>query len=195
MLKKVVVTAALGAAIVGGGTAALAGSGSHDVAAATPTAATPTAATPTASSTTASSSAQPNAAKNKRAGKHRQSVRLGRALHGTWVTKDAKSDAVVTHDAIRGIVSSVSPTSITVKAADGVSETYQVTSTTKVRKRAASTTSQPTPSQTPGRQTGGKKTKVGASSISAIKVGDQAVVVGTGTTTLTATHIVDGLKK
>lgn len=187
MLKKVVVTAALGAAIVGGGTAALAGSGSHDVAAPS------TAATPTASS-----SAQPNAAKNKRAGKHRQSVRLGRAVHGTWVTKDAKTDAVVTHDAIRGIVSSVSPTSITVKAADGVSETYQVTSTTKVRKRAASTTSQPMPSQTPGRQTGGKKTKrakVGVSSISAIKVGDQAVVIGTGTTTLTATHIVDGLKK
>ena len=32
MLKKVVITAALGAAVVGGGTAALASSGSHDVA-------------------------------------------------------------------------------------------------------------------------------------------------------------------
>ncbi len=192
MLKKVVVTAALGAAIVGGGTAALASSGSHDVAAPS-TAATPTAATPTVSS-----SGHPNAAKNKRAGKHRQNVRLGRALHGTWVTKDAKTGAVVTHDAIRGVVSSVSPTSITVKAADGVSETYQVTSTTKVRKRAASTTSQPTPSQTPGQKTRAKqakRAKVGVSSIGAIKVGDQAVVVGTGTTTLTATHIVDGLQK
>ena len=101
MLKKVLVTTALGAAIVGGGTAALASSGSHD--GAVPT----TAATPTASS-----SAQPSPAKTKAAGKHHKGVRLGRALHGTWVTKDAKTNTVVTHDAIHGTVSSGSSTSI-----------------------------------------------------------------------------------
>jgi hypothetical protein len=171
MLKKVVVTAALGAAIVGGGTAALAASGSHDAAAPTSTAAP-----------TSSSPAKTKPAKTAKTAK-RKGVRLGRALHGTWVTKDAKTNAVVTHDVIHGTVSSVSPTSITLKAADGVSETYQVTSSTKVRKRSATT----------GQKA--KGAKVAASSISAVKAGDKAIVIGTGTSTLTATHIVDGLKK
>ena len=110
-------------------------------------------------------------------GKHDRRVRLGRALHGTWVTKDGKSTTYVTHDAIHGTVSAVSPTSISVKAADGVTETYKVTSATKVRMRTA-----------------GQK-KGATSSIAQVKTGSHVVVVGTGTGTFTATHVVAGLKR
>ena len=104
-------------------------------------------------------------------------MHLGRALHGTWVTKDAKTHSYVTHDAIHGTVSAVSATSISVKAADGVSETYKVASSTKVRVRTA-----------------GQK-KGATAAIGQIKAGSKVVVVGTGTTTLTATHVVGGLKR
>ena len=40
-----------------------------------------------------------------------------------------------------------------------------------------------------------KGAKASVSSIGAVKVGDKAIVVGTGTSTLTATHVMDGLKK
>ncbi len=169
MFKKVMITAAVGAAIVGGGTAALAASGSTS--------------SPTA--TTSSTTAKPTTTHTK--GKHDRRVRLGRALHGTWVTKDgkggtdAKTTSYVTHDAIHGTVSAVSSTSISVKAADGVTETYKVTSATKVRMRTA-----------------GEK-KGAASSIAQVKTGGKVLVVGTGTAAgsagLTATHVVAGLKR
>ena len=172
MLKKAMITVALGAAVVGGGTAALAASG-HTASVPTSSSATP----PTPAASSASTK------KDKHAAKHKGNrTNLGRALHATWVTKNNKTNAVVTHDAIRGTVSAVSSTSVTVKAADGVSQTYKVDSSTKVLKRAA--TSTPT-----------KGHKAAASSIAQVKVGDKAAVVGTGTTSLTATHIVDGLKK
>ena len=157
MLKKVMITAAVGAAIVGGGTAALAASGST-----------------TAGSTTSSTT---NSATTHAKAKHDHRVSLGRALHGTWVTKDKKTTSFVTHDAIHGTVSAVSPTSISVKAADGVTETYKITSATKVRMRTAG-------------QKGGA-----TSSIAQVKTGAKVVVIGTGTSALTATHVVAGLKR
>jgi len=92
---------------------------------------------------------------------------LVRALHGTWVTNDpANSGGFVQHDAIRGEVTTVSPTSITVKATDGVSMTFVVDAATKVKVK-------------------------GGTSIGDVHVADRVAVVGTGTTTLTATHVVN----
>jgi hypothetical protein len=41
----------------------------------------------------------------------------------------------VVHDAIRGVVSTMSPSSLTVRAADGFSETFLLSSVTRVRVR------------------------------------------------------------
>lgn len=93
-------------------------------------------------------------------------LRLRHVLHATWVTG---GKTPTTHDAIRGEVTAVSATSITVKARDGVSMTFAVGSSTKVRVRHDGTGS--------------------ASSIGQVKVGDRALVLGVGTTQLTARHV------
>lgn len=99
---------------------------------------------------------------------------MRRAVHGQWTTQNKATKSFVTHDAIRGTVTSVSPTSITVQSLDKKSETYTVTSATKVRIRA-----------------NGKGAKA---TISQVHTGDQAIVVGTGTSTLTARGILGGAK-
>ena len=96
--------------------------------------------------------------------------RLLRAVHATWVT-DGKAGPV-THQAIRGEVTAVSATSVTVKAKDGVSMTFTVGSDTKVRARVAT-----------------KGAKATDSSVSAVKVGQKALVVGVGATSPTARRI------
>jgi hypothetical protein len=152
MWKRVIVIGAAGAAIASIGTAALASSS------------TPTPSSSSSASTSAPGSATP----------HKQGARgpLRRALHAQWVTRDGKNDGgFTTHDAIRGKVTSVSATSITVMALDQVSQTYTVSGATKVHVRSD------------GR---GK-----AGSISEIKTGDRVGVFGTGTTNLSATRIVD----
>jgi hypothetical protein len=95
-------------------------------------------------------------------------IRLRRALHATWVTQGP--NGTVTHQAIRGEVTAVSSSSITVRARDGFSLTYAVTADTRVRARAA------------GRGTD--------SSIGAVKVGARALVMGTGPTNPTAGLVV-----
>jgi hypothetical protein len=100
-------------------------------------------------------------------------ARLLRALHATWVTNSQQGP--VTHQAIRGDVTAVSATSITVKAKDGFSMSYTVTTDTTVRERVAGS---------------GRATKATESSISAIKVGAKALVTGVGATTPTARVIV-----
>ncbi len=155
MWKKVAIASAIGAAIIGSAGAALA-------ATSTSSPSTP-AATGSASSTT-----HPGTTKT---GKHHHPDPLTRALHAQWVTHDKKTNTDVTHDEIRGTVTSVSATSISIKASDGVSETYAVSSTTQVRAKG--------------------DTKTNPGTISQVKVGDQARVVGTGTTAFTATHIDD----
>jgi hypothetical protein len=153
MWKTIGVVAA-SAAIIGGAGTAVAATGSP----------TPTA-PKSSSSVAADSSANGSTTK---AGKHRAKARLRGALHGTWVTRNKKTNSFTTHDAIRGQVSAVSPTSITVKAADGVTESYVVNADTKVRSRATKT----------------------AASIADVKAGDRVRVAGTGTTTLTADRVV-----
>jgi hypothetical protein len=155
MLKKIVIAGSAAAVVLGAGTAALAVSGSN--------------------SPSAPSSSSPAAGKAKAAG-HAKRAELRRALHATWVTRDGKnSTSFVTHDAIRGQVTAVSASSITVKAADNVSETYAVNSSTKVRSRADG--------------------KGKAGTIGEVKSGDTVIVLGTGSGTLTATHVLDGAKK
>src|SRR5690349_9091882 len=94
--------------------------------------------------------------------------RMLRALHGTWVTESKAGP--VTHQAVRGDVTAVSGSSITVKAKDGFSLTFSVAGDTKVRARTA-----------------GKGT---ASTIGAVKVGSKALVVGLGATNPTARVVV-----
>jgi hypothetical protein len=159
MLKKIAAVGGAAAIIVGAGTAAMAATGS-------------------AGSSSPAPSASASAGKGTAAGKGDQKQggkQLRRALHAQWVTRDGKTSSFVTHDAIRGQVTAVSTTSITILAQDKVSQTYTVNPSTKVHTRAD---------------------KKGAStSIGAVHSGDRVMVVGTGTTALTATHIVDGLKK
>ena len=80
-------------------------------------------------------------------------------------TFDAKTNTSTVHDGIRGQVSAVSATSITVKAANGTAQTFAVDTNTAVRARGGT--------------------------ISQVKVGDQVVVVGTGQGSLTATQVDD----
>jgi len=88
------------------------------------------------------------------------------------VTQNKKTKTFTTHEAIRGQVTAVSATSITVKAADNVTETFVLNAGTKVHNRA---------------------TKA-AASISDVKTGDPVLVAGTGTTTLTASRVVETKK-
>ncbi len=154
MWKKIAIAGAIGAAVLGSGAAALAVTGSS---------------TPTPSST---SSGSTSGTATTGAGKHaggkggRLRVALKNFEHGEWVT-NSKSGAV-THDAIKGTVTSVSATSITVTAGDKTSETYVVDSSTKVR--------------------AGKT----ASTIGSVKTNDTVVVTGTKSgSTLTAKGILD----
>jgi hypothetical protein len=164
MWKKIAIAGATAAVIGGAGTAALAESGSS-----TP-AATPAA---TAASTTSTTSATSAAATGgaKPAAKHPGLAKLRKLQHGTWVTGDGSND--VTHDIIKGKVSAVSPTSVTVKSSDTTTQTYAVTSTTKVHTRA----------------------KHQGAAITDVKAGDAVVVTGTANGgSLTATQVVDAAK-
>lgn len=168
MFKQIVLAGSAAAVVLGAGTAALAASGSSPAAAPNTTASSQPA-TP--------GSAAPNSkpAKGHKARKVANGP-LRNALHAQWVTRAGKGSAgFVTHDAIRGQVTAVSATSITVKAADNVSQTYTVTSATKVHTRAEA------------------KGKTGT--ISEVHTGDRVAVTGTGTSTFTAIHIADGAKK
>ena len=167
MLKKIVIAGAAAAAVLGAGTAALAVSGSSS---------SPT--SPAASSSQAPGKSGQAPGKSGQApgnqAKRRPGLNLARrALHATWVTRNGSS-GFVTHDAIRGQVTAVSAGSITVKAADDVSQTYAITGDTKVHLRADG--------------------KGKAGSIGEVKTGDRVIVLGTGTSSLTATQVLDGAK-
>lgn len=128
--------------------------------------------TPSATSSTSgqSTTGSTGDAKTGKAG-HRAQLQLARrGVRGMVVTR-GKDGTFVTHEAIRGWVKAVSSTSIGVTAADGTTETFVVNASTTVRARSA-----------------GKAT---ASSIGQVKVGDQVLVTGTGTSTLMAHRVVD----
>ena len=158
MWKTIAVVGATAAIIGGAGTAALAASGTT----------TPTP-SPTSSSLASDNSANTS---TTRTGKQPGVDRLRRAVHATWVTEDKKTTTFTTHDSIRGQVTAVSATSITVQAADNVTETYVLNSGTRFHTRA----------------------NKAAASISDVKTGDRVWVGGTGTTILTASRVVDARK-
>jgi hypothetical protein len=153
MFKKILIAGGTAALIIGLGTAAFAESGS-------------TTGTPSPTSTTSSTA---------KAAAGRGDGSLGklanRAISGQFVTK-GKDGTFVTHDLERGTVTSVSSTSIVVKAADNTSQTFVVTSATKVRVRAS----------------GAAKGATGT--IAQVTTGKDVLVLGTGTSPVTATYIV-----
>jgi|tagenome__1003787_1003787.scaffolds.fasta_scaffold20809142_2 hypothetical protein len=154
MYRKVLVGGMTAAAILGAGGTALALTGSG------------TASTGAGTTASATGSARPGHAKGK--------ARLFRHLsHGVIVTHG--KNGFVTHDFIKGAVTAVSATSITVQAADKTTQTFVVNKDTKVRVRS-----------------GGKGA---ASTIAKVAKGDQVILGGTGTSTRTAKHIVDVKKK
>jgi hypothetical protein len=113
----------------------------------------------------------PSSTAKKHAGKHSLPKRLE---HGQFVTKG--KDGAVTRTIYRGTVTAASATSITVKAADGASQSFTVNKDTVVRARAK----------------GAKPTKT---TIASIAKGDTVVAAGTGTGTVTAKHVVELPKK
>ncbi|SDO71899.1 hypothetical protein SAMN04515671_1812 [Nakamurella panacisegetis] len=159
--------------VVIGGIAAAVGLGIGGVAlAATPgSSATGTGAAAEVAPAAATTSASTAAARGD--GKHRVALarRLERVAHAQWVTKDGKTGKFVTHDAIRGVVTAVSGTSVTIKAADGTSEAFVINAATTVR--------------VTGHAKGSPAT------IGEVKVGDRAGVVGTGSAPMTATKVID----
>jgi hypothetical protein len=167
MWKKIAIGGAVAAATAGVGMAAVATSGWSTTSGRPVTSgALGTSAAELSGATLASATSGLPARDGRRAGQL-----LRRAAHGQWVSRDRKTGRWVTHDAIRGSVTAVSATSITVKAPDNVSETFAVGSGTTVRQRQAGKSSD--------------------STIAAVHTGDDVVVLGTGSGTFTATRIVD----
>ena len=153
MWKKFVVAGTVGVALLGAGGVAVAATGGP--------------------SPSASPSPGTTAKAGSGRGEHGKDLRraLLHAVHGQVTTKT--KDGYVTHDGIRGTVTAVAPASITVRAADGATETFAISGTTVVHTKAD----------------GKSKGKTGQ--IGAVRAGDSVRVLGTGTTTLTATHVLD----
>ncbi len=158
MLPKRIIATGVGAVVVAGGVAV------GGVAAAD--SATSSTHSSTSSTTTTSSTGTTSA----RSGAHHRRHRLARrALHGEFVVR-GKGGKDVTVDMVRGKVTAVSPTSITIASPDGYSATYTVSSTTRVHVR-------------------GEK---GKKSISVVKTGDRVGAFGAKTgSTVGARVIVD----
>lgn len=115
--RTIAIAGATAAAIIGVGTAALATTGS--------------------SAPGAASAAPAAAAAHHHVRHHRHPLRRAlrrHAVRGEIVTHTKKHGYVV-HSAIRGTVQDVSSTAITVKAPDGVSQTFTVAGATHVRDR------------------------------------------------------------
>jgi hypothetical protein len=153
MYRKTLIGGVTAAAIVCAGGTALALSGSES--------------TPGASGTASSTSS--GSGGGKQHGLLGRAKALRRLAHGELVIRG--KDGFVTHDLIVGTVTAVSSNSITVQAADKTSETFAVTSDTKVRLRSNGNGS--------------------ASSIDKVADGDHVLVAGIGTSTMTAKHVVD----
>jgi hypothetical protein len=150
MVRRILIGGVTAAAIIGAGGTALALTGSS------------AAPDPVASQATTAAHSSP-------AGHHKRPRLLRRLSHAQIVVR--AHGGFVTHDLIRGTVTKVSPTAITVQAKDKTTETFTLDQRTKYRTR-----------------TNGKGAD---STVAAIHVGDHVGVAGTGTSTKTAKHVVD----
>jgi hypothetical protein len=168
MWRKTIIGGVVGAALLG--TSGLAVAAANGTTSAAGSSAQPT------STATASANPKPGTAgaTKQHARRTSRELRLNKVQHAEWVTKD-KTGGFVTREAIRGDITSVSPTSITVKAKDGVSVTFAVATDTKVHVRAAGK---------------GAATKPADVKITDVKTGQQALVTGTGQGSLTAGRVV-----
>jgi hypothetical protein len=154
MYRRILIGGVTAAAIVGAGGTALALSGSDDAMSGNPVA----------------SSEQAQMGKGMGLGMKAGRGKLLRRLeHAQIVTKG--DSGPVTHNLINGTVTAVSATSITVEAADHESQTFTITSDTKVRVRSAGNGKQGT--------------------IADVAKGDHVLVAGTGTSKVTAKHVFD----
>ena len=125
MIRKTVLAAGIGAVVLLGASG-VAVAAESDTTPTTPTPSSgPTSPTPTP---TPSPTAQPH-----RNGRHGNVAFPGEFAQ--WTTFDAKTNTSTVHDGIRGQVSSVSASSITVKAANGTAQTFAVDANTAVRAR------------------------------------------------------------
>ena len=106
--------------------------GTAGVAAATSNNSTPA---PSASAAPSSSAAPSDKADRPKAKRTR--ALIGRGMHGEWVVK-GKDGKPVTLETIRGTVTAVGSSSVTLKAEDGFTETFATNSDTKVRGGAES---------------------------------------------------------
>ena len=121
--------------------------------------------TPTPTAAAAPSSSGAPAADHARAKRAKRAL-FARGMHGEWVVK-GKDGKPTTLETIRGEVTAVGPTSVTVKAEDGFTETFVVNSDTEVK-------------------------GADVSSISAVKVGAKGAAVGVkvgNTITARAVHV------
>ena len=110
--------------------------GTAGVAAATSQTSSPA---PAASSSAPSTGASAPADKEKgKKAKHARRAVIGRGMHGEFVVK-GKDGRPVTLVTIRGQVTAVSPTGVTVKAEDGFTATFATNADTKVRGADAKT--------------------------------------------------------
>ena len=112
-----------------------------------------------------SSSATPGDKAGHRKAKRVKRALIGRGMHGEWVVK-GQDGKPVTLETIRGTVTAVGSSRLTVKAEDGFTETFATNSDTKVRG--------------------------GADSLAGIKVGAKGAVLGVksgSTITARAVHV------
>jgi hypothetical protein len=151
MYRRILIGGVTAAAIVGAGGTALALTGSDT------TAGAPVTATAVAKNSTTAV-----------AGRGQRRL-LKRMAHAQIVTHG--KDGFVTHDLIKGTVTAVSASSITVQAADRTSLTFVLDKDTKVRVRTSG--------------------KGAPTTIGTVAKGDQVLVAGTGTSTHTAKHVID----
>jgi len=172
--------------VIGGGAAiliALAGTaGGFAAAHAADSTPSTTASTPSASPSDASAGKDTG----RKHGRGDVVAQLKGLQHAQWVVA-GKDGAFVTHDAIRGTVTAVSATSLTVKAKDGVSATYAVGTSTKVVLRTAKSTS--STGGTTSTPTTGKAAGATKGSIADVNSGAEVLVSGTGTSSLSAERI------
>jgi hypothetical protein len=114
------------------GTAGVAAATSNDSTPA-PTASTASSSSATPGSSAApSSSAAPGDKADHRKAKRAKRALIGRGMHGEWVVR-GKDGKPVTLTTIRGTVTAVGSSRLTVKAEDGFTETFATNSDTKVR--------------------------------------------------------------
>lgn len=163
LYRKIAIVGATAAAIVGVGTAALATSGSSAT---------------SGSGTTKSGQANAHNKMHKMHKVRRQQL-LRHLVHGEFVTHG--KNGYVVHSGIRGTVSSVSATSLSVKASDGFTQTFTLSKDTKVRER---------PTSGKGRGTAGK--------VSDLKSGDKVAVLGKApeksSSKSSAVVVIDGIR-